>query len=537
MIDKISNEDLILFSILRHPISATEVLFSDLGNLSLFDENKYSEVRKYQYFYLSWDSLLFENSKLSEDELFRLKNGMSEAYILGGRLTGKSLIGLIVDVLLSLFNNIFKKGSISSADAEKIKKVMEQIFVALEYHPIFKLLNIRAKRNPYQALVPNGACLESVNNNVAGKNPGGNYHGRHDERNWEEESSYLTNQITREKLMAQAEIGCIHHYTGMTTFSKESPMGKKYYDFKNKSKIINFPSYINPTWNEEKEEAAIKEFGGKSSSGYQVQIDGIVIENGESVYDIERIRETYIKDKDGVPILIKCFEINKINFIRHKEIIIIDKPINAELCGIYTDVGEGGAPTEIIVLFQSNGIYKYTYNITTFKLTPDEDKEIHEFIIDTLQANVIGIDTTSGGGKALFCSLATKYNKPDEEHVFGVSFNEKIPIDFERDQKTNSIKYDSKGKPIHKEEYIIDWSIQVLKRIFYGKKIKCLTDMKLDSQFDGIIVMKSGQRTVYGSKTANHLHQAFQVMSIVHWNTEFKNIQPIQTKKTGMGVF
>lgn len=529
MIGKITQAELILFETLRHPISATEILFSNLGNLSEFDEIKCSKVRKYQRNYLSWDSLLFERKDLTEKENFNLKKGMSEAYILGGRLTGKSLIGLIIDVILALLHQTFRKGSVSSADAEKIKKVMEQVFVALEFHPFLKLLRIRVIRNPYQAKTPEGTILESVNENVAGKNPGGNYHGRHDEKNWTEEASYLTNQISHEKLMAQSELGCIYHYTGMTTFAKESPMGKIYYDFKKKNKIINFPSYVNPTWDEEKNDAAVKEFGGKSSSGYQVQIDGQVIENGESVYDIERIRETYKRDGDGMPLPIKAFEINKNNFFRYKEMIVVDRPTNVDLAHIHMDIGEGGAPTEIIVLFQSNKIYKYTYNITTFKISPDENEEIVKYLIEKLDINVVGIDITSGGGKALFSSLAKDYNKDGQEHIYGVAFNEKIPIGFKKDAQGHDTAE-------HIQEYIVDWSIQRLKKIFYSKRIICLYDMKMDSQFDGIIVMKSGQRTVYGSKIANHLHQAFQVFAIVDWNTEFKNIHPIQTRKPGLGT-
>ncbi|MFA7290232.1 MAG: hypothetical protein WC055_15255, partial [Melioribacteraceae bacterium] len=519
---------------LSNPISATEILFSNLGNLSEFDENKCSEVRKYQYHYLSFDTMLFENKDLTPHQLYQLKKGLAEVYILGGRLTGKSLIGLIVDCLLALFHKTFYKGSVSSADAEKIKKVMEQIFVALEYHPIFKLLNINVKRNPYQALTPDGVLLQSVNNNVAGKNPGGNWHGRHDDKNWEEEASYLTNTITHEKLMAQAESGCIQHYTGMTTFTKESPMGKIYYDLKNSSKVINYPSYVNPTWNNEKEEAAVREFGGKSSSGYQVQIDGQVIANGESVYIIEKIRETYIRDKNGMPLPIKTFEINVNNYFRFKDIVIIDRPKNSESIHIHMDIGEGGAPTEIIVLSKIEGVYKYIYNITTFKIAPDENEQVVRYLIDTLQANVVGIDITSGGGKSLLCNLAKDYNKVNEttglvdEHIFGVSFNEKIPIGFVKDAKGNDTEE-------HREEYIVDWSIQRLKHIFYNKKIQCLVDLKLDAQMDGIIVTKSGQRTVYGSKIANHLHQAFQVFAICDWNTEFKNIKKIQRKKPGFG--
>lgn len=530
MIEKIKEDELAIFTVLHHPIMATEILFSNLGNLSEFDAEKYSEVRKYQYHYLSWDTLFFENKKLNAKENFRIKNGLAEAYILGGRLTGKSLLGLIVDVLLALFNRTFRRASVSSADAEKIKKVMEQIFVALEFHPIFKLINPRVKRNPYQVMLPDGTVLESVNNNVAGKNPGGNWHGRHDEKNWEEEASYLTNQITHEKLMASAEIGCIRHYTGMTVFDKESPMGKIYYDLKYKSKIINFPSYVNPTWDNEKEEDAIREFGGKSSVGYQVQIEGKVIEGGESVYIMDKIRDTYIYDKEGTGIPIKSFEINQNNIYRFKEIIIVDRPSNVEEVWVASDIGEGGAPTEIIVLFKINGIYKYVYNITTFKITPPENEAVIRYVIETLKANVVAIDHTSGCGKALFSNLIEDY----PTNIVGIDFNSKIKIDFEKDE-TGNIKYDKFHNPIYKEEYIVDWSIQRLKYLFYNKKIKCLFDIKLDDQFSRIKVMQSGQRTVYKSKGADHLHQAFQVFAIAHWNLEFKSLQPIVRRKPGLG--
>jgi len=529
VIDRISEEDLIIFELLRNPIASTEILFSNLGSLSEFEEDKFSKVRKYQYNYLSYDQLLFDNKELTEKEFFNLKKGMSETYILGGRLTGKSLIGLIVDVVLALFHNTFHKGSVSSADAEKIKKVCEQIFVPLEFHPILKLLNIRVIRNPYQAKTPSGTILESVNENVAGKNPGGNYHGRHDEKSWIEEASYQTNSIAHERLMAQSEMGIINHYTGMTTFAKESPMGKIFYNLKNENKLINFPSYVNHTWDDDKEEAAIREFGGKSSSGYQVQIDGKVIENGESVFIIEKIRDTYIRDAQGIPLPIKSFEINTNNFFRFKDIVIIDRPNNAESIHIHADIGEGSAPTEIIVLSKIKDVYKYIYNITTFKIAPDENEIIFRYLIETLKANVVGLDITSGGGKALFCSLAKDYNQT-EEHIFGVAFNEKVTIGYKLDEKGNATSE-------HVEEFVTDWSIQRLKHIFYNEKIKCYWDLKLDSQLDGVIVMKSGQRTVYGNKTQNHLFQAFQVFSVCDWNTEFLSINPIQQRKLGGGSF
>jgi hypothetical protein len=861
MIDKISSQELNIFETLANPISCNEVLFDNLGSLTEFTQDKCSKVRTYQYPMLSWESMFFENHKLTDKENFKIRKGFGDCVNFGGRLTGKSLIGVITDVLISVFHATFRWGAISSCDAVKVRGVMETILNVFDNHPILKEWNCKHKSHPaYLATFDNKCKLESVNNDIASnkERQGKNWFQKHCDKNWEEEASFLNDSITNKRLMAQAELGMIERLTGMANFKKLSPIGRKFFDLKNENIVINLPSYVNETWDKEKDEAAEKEFGGKQSAGYKTQILGQVVDDGNclvkgskillsnyslkpieeikigdkllgfseetirkfeesevldvidsgvrevyeiesngkrisltpehrvvaytrgrydwidiktclerdysilslkhyiennedyyygvllgiiesdgtriydktenayysihitqslncewksiewvlqklgiqyhrhflekdgmyrysiprkynpeielrlskllknknisfgflagfilgdgcysksegifqiiqsyrinnkkcvlleeilkrwnvgyncsvrtekgikeyginrlelfpaieysykieqfknsifrtklirlknsikfirkynsqvydlttttktfiaegflvhnSVYDIERIRECYKRDKSGDPVLIKCFEINKNNFHRFKEILILDRPINTERTWIALDKGEGAAPTEIIVLFENKGIYKYEINITTFKLSPDEDDEVVEFITEQLKANIVGIDVTSGGGKAMFSYLAKKFNKPNEEHIVGVSFNEKIPIDFATDDKGNKI-FDKSGNPEYKEEYIVDWSIQRLKHLFYNKKILAHFDMKLDTQFDNVTVMQSGQRTVYGSKTANHLHQAWQVFAIILWNMEFVNIKPVQDKKPGLGAY
>jgi len=537
MINKITKEELQIFEALCNPISCTEILFDNLGSLTEFTENKYSKIRMYQYPMMSYESLFFDNSELSPKENFKIRKGLGDCLNFGGRLTGKTLIGILVDIALSVFQGTFRWGIISSCDATKIRGVMETILSAFDNHPILKQWNCKHKSHPaYLATFDNGCKIESVNNNMAGKEPGKNWFQKHADKNWEEEASFLTDSVTNKRLMAQSELGMIERLTGMANFKKLSPIGRRFFDLKNENMVTNLPSYVNETWDKEKDEAAEQEFGGKQSPGYRTQILGQVVDDGNSVYDIERIRECYKRDKNGDPILIKTFEINKNNFYRFKEVLVLDRPINTESVWIGIDKGEGAAPSEMIVLFKFGEIYKYEYNITTYKLSPDEDNEVAEYVIEQLRTNVASIDTTSGGGKAMFSYLAKKFNKPNEEHIVGVSFNEKIAIDFATDEK-GDYKFDKAGQRELKEEFIVDWSIQRLKHLFYNKKIVALFDMKLDTQFDNITVMRSGQRTVYGSKVANHLHQAWQVFAIALWNYEFKQLQPINIQKPGLGAY
>ena len=528
MIQKIANDDLIMYQTLAHPIACGEILFHDFDSLGLWDKEKYGKIRQYQYPMLAYDSLFLEDPKLSPEENFKIKNGMAESYNEGGRLTGKSMIAVVMDGLIAIFNKTFVWAAISSYDALHIRSVLEKIIHALDNHAVMKQLNSHSLRSPsYKINVGNGSLLESVNMNIAGKNPGGQFFGKHIDKHWMEESSFLTAEVSNKMFMAQSEAGCVNRFSGMTTFSKQSPIGKIFFDLKNANKITNLPSYVNNSWNDEKEADSIIEFGGRESIGYKVQIEGKVVEDSSSVYDIERIRACYVKDVE-----IKLFEVTKDNFYKFQEVLVIERPANAEKCFITADIGEGSAPTEIIIIFQIKGKYKYTYNISATRLSADEQYELFKYIIVQVQANLVGLDTTSGMGKA----LASRLSKDFPDNIIWVSFNEKIRIDFEKDAKGNFIM-DSKGEYLYKEEYITDWSIQRLKQLFYNQKMECLTDYKLDLQFGGIVSTRSGTRTVYASKVANHLHQAFQVFSVVEWQVEFVNIKPVQRKKPGMGAW
>ena len=528
MLSKISKEDLIFFEIMSHPISCAEILFHDFDSLGSWDKEKFGHIRLYQNPMIAFDSLFLEDPKLSAQQNFDVKNGLAESYNLGGRLTGKTAISIIIDGLVAIFNKTFKWGVISAYDKLHVQEAFEKIIISLENHPIMKMLNAHILRSPtYKITADNGCLLESVNMNIMGKAPGAQFFGKHIDKHWMEESSFITQPVSNKLLMAQSELGCINRFSGMTTFSKHAPMGKIFLDLKNNARITNLPSYVNPTWNIKKEEDSILEFGGRESIGYKVQIEGKVVEDSDSVYDIERIRESYNRKID-----IKTFEITKDNFFRFKEILVLEKLVNSEVGYVCSDIGEGAAPTEIIIIFKVKDKYRYTYNITATRLSADEQYDLFKYIIETIHPNVIGLDTTSGMGKA----LASRLTKDYPENIIWVSFNEKIRIDFEKDDKGNFIT-DSKGQYQYKEEYIVDWSIQRLKQLFYNNKMACLTDYKLDVQFGGIVATRSGLRTVYASKTANHLHQAFQVFSIVEWQAEFANIKPANRKKLGMGVF
>ena len=184
------------------------------------------------------------------------------------------------------------------------------------------------------------------------------------------------------------------------------------------------------------------------------------------------------------------------------------------------------APTEIVVFAEINNKFRYIYNIILLNLTDKQQHKVFKYLGMKLKANFISVDSTDGTGRSIYRSLAEDFGK---DHMVWCHFAEKIPVDFEKDEKDNVIM--KEGKPVHKEEYVSEWSIQHLKDLFYEEKLELPMDFRLDAQLNSVVSFQSTNRVVYKCiHEQDHLFQAFQVFSIAHWDTEFRNIKKITRK-------
>ena len=237
---------------------------------------------------------------------------------------------------------------------------------------------------------------------------------------------------------------------------------------------------------------------------------------------MQRVRENYLENK-----IIKHFEIDKKIFNKFKEIIIVERPSNAEEVHVHADIGETTSATEIIVLFKINNKYRYEYNITLYGLTDKEQEQIFDYVIQKLNANIIGLDCGEALGRVIYRYLEEKYGK---EHLVYYDGSKKIKVDFERDENNNVIF--KNGEPVYKEEFMSEWSVQRLKQLLYENKILIPTDYKFDKQFNSVICTQSGNRMIYEcTSDQNHLYSAFKVFAIAQWDKEFSVIKPIKQKK------
>lgn len=521
MLKKITESEIELMECFYNPNCLAETLFSNYDNLSLMEEDKLTNIRIGQLSLLSYDCLLDYNEKLSRKENFQLKKGSADIYCLGGRLFGKTLFVEKVDLIITFIVLENEKIGFSSYDAIHIRGVLEDITSVIENHPVIKIFDFSVNRSPnYRIANRLGNLLESVNMNITGKKPGAQFFQKHFTRLYIEEASFETDEIYNKRRDSVSELGCVFRVSGMTNFTKYSPCGNVFYDLSRRTWVVNLPQYINPMWDDKAKEKAIKEFGGEQSIGFRIFVKGEVVEEGVSVFDMERIRKNYQETRK-----LKIFEITKENYSNFRDILILERPNNAEVGYGFADIGES-ASSEIGIIFEINKFYRYLFNITLYNLTEIEQFHIFKYILELLKLNFLALDCTEGTGRAIFRSLESIYTR---KNLIWVGFNEKIAVDFEKDDKNNIIF--KNGKPVYKEEYTSEWSVKRLKDLLYGEKIELPLDYKFDSQFNSIISMMSGARTVYSClNTNNHLFQAFQVFAIAQWYNEFNLIQPVVTK-------
>lgn len=521
LLEKIEESELEFLELLNNPIAIIECLFSDLDSLTFFEEDKFSEVRIYQFPLLSYEYMIDKLPDNSDKENFKLKENSGSVYCFGGRKYGKTLFIEILDLLISMIHNNGENCGFSSFDAMHIRGILEKIIQVLENHVFFSMFEAKINRSPtYRIFLKNGYCCESINMNLQGENPGGQFFQKHLTRLYIEEASFETQKVYEKRLDSVSENGCVYRIAGMTNFTKYSPAGKAFYDLTRRSQLTNYPQYVNPKWGEEERLKAVREHGGEDSMSYRIFVKGEIVEDGVSAIDMERVRRNYNSKRS-----IKHIEVSKESFNNFENIIIVERPLNADRIFVCADIGE--AVTEVIIVSETNLKYKYIYNITLYNLSDKEQFKIFKFIAERIKANLIGLDTTDGMGRAIFRSLEEIYPK---ENLCWVSFNEKIQVEVEKDDNGNVIM--KEGKPVWKEEYVDSWSVKRLRDLLYEEgRIELPLDYKFDSQLNQVISTQSGNRTLYTCiSSEDHLFASFRVFGITEWINYLTIVNTIQKK-------
>ena len=535
LLEKITEKELAFMEAWHTPRCLAECLFSDFDNFGRFEEDKFGDIRLYQLPMLSNEPLIdFKRTakyhNLSKQEIFNLRKNVGDIYNFGARLYGKTLISLRIDIALSSLYEKGLKAICWSIDQRRLYGVLNRVEQAMKYHPVFKIFKFVCKYKPQIKFYSNSNYweLKGVNITLEGKNPGAQWYQVHVEKMWGDEVSFETAEVFKKRRDSVGELGAIHRQAGMTNFTKQSPAGKAFYDPKNRDKISNLPRYCNPYWNEEKLVDALKEFGGKEAPNFKIFVGGEIIEDGVSVLDMDRVKECYqIKKR------IKRFELKKEQFKDFENLIVVERPKNAERIFITADAGDGSGGSDISIFSEIGDKYNYLYNLVLYNFKQKEQEKVFKWLIEKMEANIIALDCGEALGRALCDIFEDSYGK---EHVVRYGGNYKVRVGFKKDEKGKVITV--KGEPVFREEHMSVWSMTRLMHLLYETRINIPMDYKLDAQLNSIISTTSGMRKIYAcpSETGDHLWSGWRVFAIAQWLKKDFNQTPKMTQEWATGA-
>jgi len=527
--EKITQEELEFMENWHHPVCMAECLFSNFDNLTEFAEEVFGVLRLYQFPMLSYESIIDEKvAGLNEKQQFNLRKNVGDTVNFGARKYGKTLCTEKLDVPLSMLHDDGFPCGFASTDSIHLRGVLDFLKAGIDFHPILKCWKQRPIRTSpnYKIEAKNGWILEGVNMNLQSKNPGHQFFQKHVKKLWIEEASFEPEKVYEKRKDAVSELGAVIRLSGMTNFTKHMPAGKAFYDPDNKLKKINLPQYVNPFWDEKEERDRLKEYGGRDTLAYRIFVEGEVVEEGVSEFDMERVQDCYLDKKE-----IKAIEVNKDSFRYFRSLIVLERPKNAERIFVCADIGES-AGTEIIILSEVGEIYNYLYNITLYNLIHDEQLKVLKYIIEQIQANVIGLDCGDAMGRTLADDCETLYSKDNVVRYAGAI---KIDVDFEKDATGKVVFKD--GKPVYRQEFMSEWSVRRLQALLYHTRVRIPFDYKFDRQINSVISKISGTRKVYMCLCeADHMFDAWRIFSISQWlKKDFNQTKPVK-KQHGLGT-
>ncbi len=479
----------------------------NIKNTQTVDENeKYNKIVESDIYWDKFKKIEYVGKK----QTVMVSVPGNQNYISNDIVSHNSLIGEKLDIPQSLMTDDGWWCGFASIDMNHITGILDCVRDAVDNHPIVSLFRRRVKTHPnYLITTKNGWKLEGVNLNLNAKSPGDQFIGKHFQKIYFEEASYETEEVYNKRQDAISEKGCVFRISGMTDFTRHSPIGRQFYDPENKNKIINLPQFVNSFFNEKEKQRRIEQYGGEDNLNYKIYVLGQIIEGGESEFDMTRVRDCYLEKRT-----IKRFEIPKKRFKNFKDFIVVERPKSADRIIIASDIGDGAGGSDLIILSQIGNKYRWLYDIILYNLTASEQIEIFKFLIEKLSANVVGIECGEGIGRTIYRELERIYSKDNLVYYDG---REKVNVDFEKDDKGN-IKRE-KGKPVYLQEFMSEWSVRRLKALLYENLLSLPKDFKFDKQLSSVVALPGHSRTKYRCITqqGDHLWSAFKTFAICEW--------------------
>ena len=138
-------------------------------------------------------------------------------------------------------------------------------------------------------------------------------------------------------------------------------------------------------------------------------------------------------------------------------------------------------------------------------------------MIEKIHPNVVAVDAGDGDGRNLYWYLGAKY---DASHLFAYQGAENIRIGLAKDENGNQI-YGKNGELEYVYEKQHRWGAEMIKNLFYERRISCFKDYELDTQLSSVVAIQRSNGVVYQIASENdHLWNALKVFGCAIWDKE-----------------
>lgn len=538
--NNLTEEEWCLYEILHAPVDFVSFFIPkrEQSPKTWTPEGDKFKLRLYQKTMLAYDFLLVDDNELSEQENFSRRINLGDGIFIGGRIYGKTLVGIEFDALQEMLVHDGDKHIIYAKDQKHMLPRMEFCAAYVENHKFYQLYELQSKKDTvgrsstFMIELENGHVTAGV---IEGqKSPGEAFQHWHPERKSADEFQQITSLGYSRQVDSKSELGCVERVGGVPDGRRDTPMHEKINDTDLKRFRFRYPSMINPHWNKKREEEAIKKYNGRETHAFKTNVMADEGDVAFGAWDSEDINACV--DAKRIP---KTFEVSKELFDTCKDdlsrMFILEKPLWAEEIIQASDVGI--RPSEMIVMARKKQIWHLIYRIRMMGLIYNEQAVVHDYLATLFNSSCIALDTTEGLGESIAQHLINEkepsfLGKEYSKRVYRAKFNEKIGMGFLQDAEG---KYVIKnGERVEVEEHTDEaaWKLGLSK--FRDKLIDLPNDEDLRAQFSAELATQGTNKFVFESPIPNHIISAFKVFFLAEFTRHGKILQD---KKPPLGFW
>jgi len=418
-------------------------------------------VRPYQIPTLGWDHMFLDDVEIDSEGQHTDRVTAGTCFDWGGRATSKSFGGTH-DELQDGVLRVSEDSLITSKDDNHVTKRIELLWKYKETHPLFKVLMLKARQDPYVTIDWwNGHTTYGIPEGTYAQ--GEAYLGIHVHRVNIDEFQLMSVQGWEKLLDARdKEAGCVVRTTGVSDGRIDTPAHQTRHLARYARYVHIKPQMLNERgWSPHAKRNAIEGYDSEDSQGYKTNVLAEEGEPVQSAWDIDQILACTAKVRSTKTMvnreLVKC-PVEKVSvefkrFVEEKMIAYraegmskerarekatqeaiakINLPPARDLdCEVVLsmDVGLRASPSIIGIwgIDKKRKVHLWGL-VNTYKLDFSDQAEVLKYIIKRYDIKSIGLDATGNDGQAIIQILVRWRSEEEGLFIAPVIFSSTVEL-------------------------------------------------------------------------------------------------------------